>query len=102
MHTPVLILEGKQDETGAYENGLRDYNGIAALGHPVMFFANKNLGHGGDLWSPNGGDFTKINLAWLNWWLKGDESSTGKGMLVGDGCTYCTDDNWEVMSDNLP
>jgi len=58
--------------------------------------------HDGDLWSKNGGDFTKIDLAWLNWWLKGDEGETGKGVLVGSGCTYCSDSNWEVKSDNIP
>ena len=102
VHTPVLILEGHKDETGAYNNGLRDYNGIAPLGHPIMFFSHKNYGHGGDLWSRNGGEFTKINLAWLNWWLKGDNGPTGKGALVGSGCTYCSDSNWEVKSAHLP
>lgn len=102
VHTPVLIVEGEQDGTGAYNNGKRDYYGITALGHPVMFFSNRHMDHGGDLWDTNGGDFTRINLAWLNWWLKGDEGPTGKGVLVGDDCSYCTDHNWEVMSENLP
>lgn len=102
VHTPVLILEGHKDETGAYNNGLRDYNGIAPKGYPIMFFSNRNMGHGGDLWSANGGDFTRINLAWLNWWMKGDTGATGKGVLVGSGCRYCTDNNWEVKSANLP
>lgn len=102
VHTPVLIEEGNKDATGAYTNGLRDFNGIAPLKWPVMFFSNKNFGHGGDLWDKNGGHFTRINLAWLNWWLKGDTGATGKGILVGAGCTYCTDANWEVKSANLP
>jgi hypothetical protein len=102
VHTPVLIIEGNQDATGAYANGLRDYNGIAPLGKPIMFFSNKTAGHGGDLWAANGGDFTKIHLAWINWWLKGDVGATGKGALVGSGCGYCTNSNWEVKSANLP
>lgn len=102
VHTPVLIIEGHLDETGAYTNGLRDYNGIAPLGHPILFMSHKSQGHGGDLWSANGGDFTRIHLAWLNWWLKGDVGTTGKGRLVGSGCTYCTNSNWEVKSSNLP
>jgi hypothetical protein len=102
VHTPVLIIEGHKDNTGAYDNGLRDYNGIAPLGQPILFMSHKNQGHGGDLWSANGGDFTKIHLSWLNWWLKGDVGATGKGALVGAGCTYCSDSNWEVKSDNLP
>lgn len=102
VHTPVLILEGHKDETGAYNNGLRDYNGISPLGHPIMFFSNKTFGHGGDLWGSNGGDFTKINLSWLNWWLKGDTGATGKEVLVGVNCKYCNDSNWEVKSANIP
>ena len=102
VHTPVLFIEGNQDATGAYTNGLRDYNGIAPLGHPVMFFSNKTAGHGGDLFSANGGAFTKIHLAWVNWWLKGDVGATGKGALVGSGCTWCSNSNWEVKSANLP
>lgn len=102
VHTPVLIIEGNQDATGAYTNGLRDYNGIVPRGKPIMFFSNKTAGHGGDLWAANGGDFTKIHLAWINWWLKGDEGATGKGALVGAGCGYCTNANWEVKSANLP
>jgi hypothetical protein len=102
VHTPVLIIQGHKDETGAYNNGLRDYNGIAPLGHPILFLSHRNMGHGGDLWSANGGNFTRIHPAWLNWWLKGDPGSKGKGALVGAGCTYCTDSNWEVKSANLP
>ena len=49
---------------------------------PVLWFS-KALGHGGDLFRRRGGDFTKINLAWLNWWLKDDQTATGKGLLVG-------------------
>lgn len=68
----------------------------------MSFFSNKNFGHGGDLGSTNGGEFTKINLAWLNWWLKGDTGATGKGVLVGSSCKYCTDRNWEYKSANIP
>jgi len=53
-------------------------------------------------YGPGGGDFTKLNLAWLNWWLKGDLGATGKGLLVGAGCTYCKDSAWEVMSAKVP
>ena len=49
-----------------------------------------------------GGDFTKINLAWLNWRLKGDEGATGKGVLVGASCTYCSNSAWEVKAKNIP
>jgi hypothetical protein len=100
VHTPVLVIVGGPSDM-AYPNGKRDYENISALGFPIMFFS-KDIGHGGDLGRPNGGDFTKINLSWLNWQLKGDTGATGKGVLVGAGCKYCTDSAWEVMSKNLP
>jgi hypothetical protein len=100
LHAPTLIILGGTSDI-AYSNGERDYDGIAALPLPVMLFS-KNIGHGGDLGSARGGDFTKINLAWLNWQLKGDEGATGKGVLVGSGCSYCKDSAWEVKSKNIP
>lgn len=100
VHTPVLIVLGGSGDI-AYTNGERDYDNIAAVGVPIMLFS-KALGHGGDLFSKNGGDFTKIDLAWLNWWLKGDETATGKGLLVGSSCPYCSDSAWETKSANLP
>jgi dienelactone hydrolase len=100
IHTPVLIIEGGSSDN-AYVNGLRDYENIVETEFPVMFFS-KNIGHGGDLSSSRGGDFTRINLAWLNWWLKNDQGANGKGVLVGAGCTYCSDSAWEVMSANVP
>ncbi|RYZ07463.1 MAG: alpha/beta hydrolase [Myxococcales bacterium] len=100
IHTPVLLVEGGASDN-AYPNGKRDYDNISALTVPLMWFS-KNLGHGGDLFSNRGGDFTKINLAWLNWWLKDDQGATGKGALVGAGCKYCSDSAWEVKSAHLP
>lgn len=100
IHTPVLFVEGGADDI-AYDGGLEGYNAISQLDVPVLWFS-KALGHGGDLFQPDGGDFTKIHLAWLNWWLKGDETATGKGALVGAGCSYCSDSAWEVMSAHIP
>ena len=99
VHTPVLIILGGPSDI-AYENGKRDYTNIAALGMPIMLFS-KDIGHGGDLFGSRGGDFTKIDLAWLNWRLKGDVGATGKGVLVGGSCTYCSNSAWEVKSMNI-
>lgn len=100
IHTPVLLIEGGPSDI-AYENGVRDYENISKLDVPLMWFS-KDIGHGGDLFSNRGGDFTKINLAWLNWWLKGEQGATGKGALVGAGCSYCSNNAWEVKSAHLP
>ena len=100
IHTPVLLILGGPSDN-AYPNGQRDYDNISALNIPILLFS-KDIGHGGDLNAKNGGDFTKINLAWLNWQLKGDQTATGKGLLVGSGCSYCSNSAWEVKSKNIP
>jgi hypothetical protein len=100
IHTPVLIVLGGSADI-AYENGERDYDNIAPLGMPIMLFSKNGSNHGGDLMNGQG-DFGKIDLAWLNWWLKDDLTETGKGVLVGPSCKYCTDSTWEVKSMNIP
>jgi len=99
VHTPVLFIEGGSGDV-AYAGGQKGYENISKLSVPVLWFS-KELGHGGDLSKANGGDFTKISLAWLNWWLKGDETATGKGLLFGANCPYCKDSAWDVKSANI-
>jgi len=99
IHTPFKILLGGSGDI-AYENGERDYDGISALGIPTILFSKDGAGHGGDLFSARG-DFNTINLAWLNWQLKGDEGATGKALLFGPSCKYCTASGWEYKSANI-
>jgi dienelactone hydrolase len=100
IDTPVLFVEGGLDDV-AYAGAAEGYDAISQLGVPVLWFS-ADRGHGGDLFQSGGGDFTKINLAWLNWWLKGDETASGKGLLVGASCAYCNDSAWEFESANVP
>jgi hypothetical protein len=101
IHTPVKILLGGSGDI-AYTNGENDYDNISALGIPIVLFSKAGAGHGGDLGAKAGGDFTKVNLAWLNWQLKGDTTAAGKGFLIGSECTFCSNSAWEVKSKNIP
>jgi hypothetical protein len=104
IHTPFKIMNGGPKNAGndmAYDNGLRDYNEISALGKPIIYISKTSAGHGGDL--DNGkGDFNTVNLAWLNWQLKGDTTATGKALLVGPNCRYCKNSGWDFKSANWP
>jgi hypothetical protein len=100
MHAPFKIMNGGPDDI-AYENGLRDYDEISKRNIPIVYFAKTSAGHGGDLFQARG-DFNLVNLAWLNWHLKGDEGATGKGFLHGATCEFCTDSGWEYKSANIP
>lgn len=97
VHTPVLVLLGGPDDV-AYENGKRDYQNITGV--PIMMVST-GVGHEGTYSQDNGGSFGKVDLAWLNWWLKGDEGATGKGYLYGAGCTLCSDKAWTIDSKNI-
>jgi hypothetical protein len=99
IHTPFKIMNGGPDDI-AYENGLRDYEAISSRGIPIVYFAKTSAGHGGDLFQGRG-DFNLVNLAWLNWQLKGDMGATGKAFLHGATCEFCTDSDWEYMSANI-
>jgi hypothetical protein len=99
IHTPFKIMNGGSSDM-AYKNGLNDYNKISALGIPIIYFSKTSAGHGGDL-SNAKGDFNTVNLAWLNWQLKGDTGATGKGLLIGDNCKFCKSSGWEFKSANI-
>jgi hypothetical protein len=99
IHTPFKILLGGSGDV-AYPNGMRDYDEMVKAGVKVLLLSKNNAGHGGDL--NNGkGDFNTVNLAWLNWQLKGDEGATGKGLLIGSSCKFCNASGWVFQSANI-
>lgn len=99
MHAPFKIMNGGPDDV-AYQNGLNDYEAISSRGIPIVYFEKTSAGHGGDL--NNGrGDFNLVNLAWINWHLKGDEGATGKAFLIGPTCEFCNDPGWVFKSANI-
>lgn len=99
IHTPFKIMNGGSGDI-AYQNGLKDYDQISSRGKPIVYFSKTSAGHGGDLGQPRG-DFNRVNLAWLNWQLKGDMGMTGKGYLTGATCKICTDSGWTIKSANI-
>ena len=99
IHTPFKIMNGGSSDI-AYENGLKDYDAISSRGVPIIYFSKTSAGHGGDLGQARG-DFNQVNLAWLNWQLKGDQGATGKGFLYGSTCKYCSNSGWVVKSANI-
>ncbi len=99
IHTPFKIMNGGSSDI-AYENGLRDYDQISSRSIPIVYFSKTSAGHGGDLGQARG-DFNRVNLAWLNWQLKGDTGATGKGYLYGSTCSICTNTGWVVKSANV-
>ncbi|HKO47799.1 MAG TPA: hypothetical protein VJV79_08750 [Polyangiaceae bacterium] len=100
IHTPFKIMNGGSSDI-AYENGLKDYEEISSRKIPIIYFSKDSAGHGGDLGQARG-DFNRVNLAWLNWQLKGDVGATGKGFVHGATCQFCTNSGWDYKSANIP
>lgn len=97
IHTPMLYVLGGSSDM-AYQNGMNDY---ANINNVPIVVASTNVGHGGTYTQDNGGSFAKVNIAWLDWWLKGDTGTTGKGMFTGTGCGLCKDTAWTIQSKGL-
>ena len=62
--------------------------------------ANFDVGHGGTYAQPNGGEFGKVAVAWLQWQLKGDK--TAAKMFSGPDCGLCKDTEWKFEKKNMP
>jgi hypothetical protein len=90
LHSPVIYINGGEKDI-AYANGMDDFSKIDKV--PVAM-ANLDVGHGGTYNQPNGGEFGKVAVAWLQWTLKGDE--TARKMFSGPSCGLCKDTNWKL------
>lgn len=68
LRTPLIYILGGPTDI-AYANGMDDYARISGV--PVVV-ANRDVGHGGTFYEPNGGAAAQLALAWFDWRLRGD------------------------------
>ncbi|MGA8767745.1 MAG: hypothetical protein WB559_12065, partial [Candidatus Acidiferrales bacterium] len=59
----------------------------------------KGVTHGGTYRQPNGGEFSGVAVAWLNWQLKGDQRAGL--MFKGANCGLCVNPRWVVRKKNI-
>lgn len=85
FHTPIAIFNGDSRDV-AYNPGLQEYSEVNNV--PV-YHANYPQGHGDAYYQDNGGEFGIVSVGWLNWMLKDDLTTSGKGMFIGNNCRLC-------------
>ena len=71
------------------EENLQHYKGV-----PV-FMGSVNVGHGGTYHDPQGGEFARATIAWLDWQLKGDAKAAR--LFEGTQCGLCKDSQWSIQ-----
>jgi hypothetical protein len=95
MHAPAAYFTGGPDDI-AYENALDDWERLPQ-GLPA-FMGHLDVGHFGTFGEPDGGEYGRVGVAWLEWRLKGDQQARQE--FVGPDCGLCSTE-WDVRQKNL-
>jgi len=90
IHSPIAYITGGATDQ-AHPNAMDDASRIK---HVPVFLGWLPVGHGGTFSQPNGGEWAKIAVNWLDWQLKGDKKAAE--YFVGKNCTLCTNPIWSV------
>jgi dienelactone hydrolase len=90
LHAPIAYFTGGPDDI-AHANAADDAERIK---HVPVFFGWSPVGHGGTFAQPDGGDWARVAVAWLNWQLRGD--SAAADVFRGEDCGLCRDTHWTV------
>ncbi len=99
LHQPLILITGNEEDV-AFPNGKRDFETIPD--HVAMFYGvYPAVGHSGTYREDNGGEFGRIAVAWLKWQLFEDNSSSARGLFVGQDCLLCKDPAWRINKKNL-
>jgi hypothetical protein len=96
IHVPVAYISGDPTDI-AHNNANADFEFIKSI--PVFRGWERGVGHGGTYNQPNGGEFSGIAVAWLNWQLKGDNRAAL--MFRGVDCGLCVNPKWVVQTKNI-
>ncbi len=94
VHAPILYIVGGPSDV-AYQNAQKDYDRIHHV--PVCLADHPASGHGGTYWAPNGGDYGRMVIDWLDWQLKGKKENAAI-FLNGELSKY---QGWTVKSKNF-
>jgi len=96
FHAPVAYISGDESDI-AFANSEDDFARITQV--PAFRAYAKGVGHTGTYRTPNGGMFSTVAVAWLDWQLKGD--AKGAAWFKGSTCKLCLDSQWVVKKKGI-
>lgn len=96
IHVPIAYISGDAQDI-AFNNANADFDYLKTI--PAFRAYERGVGHGGTYREPNGGEFSGVGVAWLNWQLKGDKRAAR--MFEGQDCGLCVNPKWVVRTKNL-
>jgi dienelactone hydrolase len=96
IHVPMAYISGDAEDI-AFKNANADFDYLKKI--PAFRAYERGVGHGGTYLQPNGGEFSGIGVAWLDWQLKGDRRAAR--MFLGPECGLCVNPKWVVRTKNL-
>jgi hypothetical protein len=96
IHVPMAYISGDAQDI-AFNNANADFDYLTKI--PAFRAYERGVGHGGTYREPNGGEFSGVGVAWLNWQLKGDPRAAR--MFRGSDCGLCVNPKWVVRTKNL-
>ena len=96
LHTPVAYISGDAQDI-AFANADDDFERIASI--PIFRGYERGIAHGGTYRQPNGGEFSGVAVAWLDWQLKGDQRASL--MFRGANCGLCVNPRWVVRKKKI-
>lgn len=96
LHAPLIYILGGPTDI-AYGNGMDEYARISRV--TVAIANDRDAGHGGSFFDPNGGEGAQVAVARLDWQLKGSRRSAR--MFTGKHCVLCAKPGWDFTITNL-
>jgi hypothetical protein len=96
FHTPVAYISGDAQDI-AFANANDDFEHISSI--PIFRAYERGIGHGGTYRQPNGGEFSGVAVAWLNWQLKNDQRASL--LFKGVDCGLCVNPRWVVQKKKI-
>jgi hypothetical protein len=96
LHAPTAYISGDEEDI-AFPNANDDFDKISGI--PLFRGYERGVLHTATYRERNGGEYSGVGVAWLNWQLKGDRQAAL--MFTGTNCGLCVNPKWVVRKKGM-